>query len=106
MARPIYFTITGVGVQIVPLDVYLTPFQVSIECEVVTAATYGVETTRDNVQDPAVTPLWSNSDVAALNPGAVATQRGVQTTPVTALRVNVTVGGGSLKVRIVESGIR
>ena len=104
--RPIYFTLTNGQSQIVPLDIYLTPFQVSIECEVVTAATYGVETTRDNVQDPTVTPLWSNSDVAALNPGAVATQRGVQTTPVTALRVSMTAGAGSLKVRIVQSGIR
>jgi len=104
--RPIYQVVTSAAPLVIPLDVYLTPMQVSIECEVVGTVTYGVETTRDSVWDPAITPVWSPSDVTALNPGATATQRGTQTSPCTALRITVTAGSGSVKVKVVQFGVR
>jgi hypothetical protein len=105
--RPIYQTLLDATPLVVPLDVYLTPFQVSIECEVVGTATYGVEKTLDSVWDPAnITPVWSPTDITVLNAGATATQRGVQTTPCTALRFIKSAGAGSVKVRVVQSGVR
>ena len=104
--RPIYFTTVNGDAKVVPLDIYIQPpFQVMIECEVVGAATYGVETTRDNIFDPTVTPIWTASDVAALNPGAVATQRGYQTTPCRALRFSQTAGAGGVKCKVIQQGM-
>ena len=103
---PSYFTLTNGQSKIIPVDIYTAPpFQVALEAEVVTAATFGVEVTKDNIFDPTVTPSWSNTDVAGLNPGASATARGTQTTPVRAFRFSMTAGAGSLKCKLWQQGL-
>lgn len=105
--RPIRFNLATNTSQIVPLDQRAAPpFQVEIECEVVTAATYGVEATLDDVQDPTVTPLWFPVDAVGLAAGATTTQRGLQTTPCTALRVSKSAGAGSINVTIFQQGTK
>lgn len=106
--RPVYFgPLVNGDIRIIPMDQRVPPpFQTMIQVTVTGAATYGVEVTNDNLFDPAVTPTWRNSDTAALNPGATATQRGLQTTPVTGVRVSMTAGAGSIAIMVQQMGPR
>ena len=106
--RPIYFgPLVSGDTRIIPMDQRVPPpFQTMIQVTVTGTVTYGVEVTNNNLFDPSVTPAWRNSDTAALNPGATATQRGLQTTPVTGIRITVTAGTGSIVSMVQQMGPR
>lgn len=100
--RPLTIEVNGVGNSPpVPLDVYQTPFNISLFVEVVAGAIDAtVQYTGDNVFDPSVVPQWF--DHAELqNETAAAT--GTIISPVTAVRLanNDT---GTARLRIVQAG--
>lgn len=105
MPRPIVFTITGVGSQIVPLDWHANPATVTVAAVVGTGTpTYEVDATNDNVYDPTVTPNWGNftapiASAAQGNKNAV-----ISNSAFTALRCNVTVSSTTVTFTIVQSG--
>jgi len=102
--RPIVFTITGVGSQIVPLDWYANPPNVEITCVVGTGTpTYEIDATLDNVYDPTVTPNWSVI-TAPLASGAQGNKAVTITTPLRAIRCNVTVSATTVTFTIIQAG--
>lgn len=102
--RPITLSQTGVGNSVpIPCDIYLTPFNVSLGVEVTGTVTYSVQWTFDDVWDPNATITW---DPAAANlTAAVDNQQGSLVSPVTAVRLSVTAGTGTAKLRLVQAGV-
>jgi hypothetical protein len=65
--------------------------------------TYSVEITPDNVYDPAVTATAYPCQIVALT-AATTTQDGLLTLPCVAVRINITGGGGTVKLTAVPGG--
>lgn len=53
-------TMTGAG-SVIPLDIYIAPFQVSVAVTTDGSADFDVQHTFDDVFDPTVTPKWNNA---------------------------------------------
>lgn len=91
---------------VVPLDLYLTPFNVTLQCIVNGVATYSVEWTNDDVFSPTFDPNTANWFAAAANlTGATTNQVGTLQAPVTAVRVRTTAGAGSVSMRVTQAGV-
>lgn len=101
--RPITQSRTGVGTTAaVPMDHYISPFNVGFGVVVSGGVTYTVQHTFDNVFDSAVTPTWFNHPVIAAQ---TTNQDGNYAFPVTAIRLNVTAGAGTATITIVQAGL-
>lgn len=92
---------------VIPLDIYLTPFNVSLQVTVVGAATYTVEFTNDDVfavgYDPdGATANWTPLDGQT---DAIANANSTLISPVTAVRMRQTLGDGSTTLRVVQAGV-
>ena len=105
--RPVRKTQTGVGASTpVPLDNYISPFDVGIGVTVTGTATYTVQFTFDDVQAKGYNPAtgaWFDSPDTAV---AGATTNGASNIafPVTAVRVNVTAGTGTVQLVVIQAG--
>jgi hypothetical protein len=62
--------------------------------------TYSVQHTFDDLYNPAVTPVWFNH--AFVN-GATTSQDGNYAFPISAMRLNVTAGTGSVTINILQT---
>lgn len=107
--RPVTVSTTGIGAALasppVPLDQYLTPFQVTLQCTVNGAATYSVEWTSDDIWAPGWSPLTANWFAAAANlTGAVDAEAGSLVSPVSAVRIRQTAGGGTATMVVRQAG--
>lgn len=97
--RPRTITQTGVGTSApFPVDWRQQNFQVSLMCVVTGTVTYTIEHTLDNIVD-GETPTWFPHSTLA---GISATADGNYAFPITAWRVNVTAGTGSVAVKFVQ----
>ena len=100
--------VNGLGASVAyPTDVNVTPFQLSVAVVSVTGATYKLQYTYDNVQDP----TWPNGtqywfDSALMTGETAATDVSINASPVTAVRLSITSAGSpqSLTGRIVQAG--
>lgn len=89
MARPIRIDYGSTGIKPwIKLNYHITPFSVAFETE---GGTVTVETTLDDVDDPAITPVAT----AATSP---------LTSPVVAIRCNVTLGTTTFK--LLQAGVK
>lgn len=60
--RPVVATQTTTGAgSVIPLDIYIAPFQVSVAVTTDGSADYDVQHTFDDIFDPTVTPSWFTS---------------------------------------------
>lgn len=104
--RPVTVSVTGPGVTPpVPLDQYLTPFEVSLAAINPSGATYTVEWTQDNIWDPNFNPAtanWTNGPANMV--GAVDTEYGTLISPVAAVRLRQTVGAGTTQLIVRQAG--
>ena len=101
--RPITISRTGVGsTAAVPMDYYISPFNVGFGVVVTGSATYTVQHTFDNVFDSTVTPTWFNHPVIAAQ---TTNQDGNYAFPVTAIRLTVTAGAGTATMTLVQAGL-
>lgn len=87
-----------------PLDIRISPFQVTLQANVTGVATFTTEYTNDDVwavgYNPA-TGLWfSVTDMIAATADVDATL----ISPVTAVRMRQTAGAGSVQLRVVQAG--
>jgi len=101
--RPITTTVVGaVNGATIPLDRYATPFQVAIAVGApIGAVSYKLQYTYDDVQNPAVVPLWIDHGLMV---GKTAPFEAVlNAAPVTAVRL-VNAGVGTLTGRIIQAG--
>ncbi len=93
--RPVKVTQSGVGTSaIIPLDYTQAPFNVGIGTVLSSgSATWSVQHTFDDVQDSTVTPVWfNNSGINAVT----ANTDGNYAFPIRAIRLNVTLGTGTV----------
>jgi hypothetical protein len=100
--RPVVVTQTGAGTSAaIPLDVYIAPFQVSIFCHEIAAASYKLQYTYDNIFDSSITPIWIDStDIPALSSGD---KQSNFTVPVSACRL--VVASGTVSITVQQAGI-
>lgn len=105
--RPITRSLTGVGNDVpIPLDIYLTPFNVSIQVTVTGTITYSVQWTQDDVFATGYNPATGNWFAAAANlTAATDNEAGSLVSPVTAVRLITTAGTGTAAMRVVQAGV-
>lgn len=124
--RQIVVTQTGVGsTAAVPLDTYISPFQVSVGLAITGDADCEVQHTYDNVLDASVTPTWyptasAGSSTSNLlqedgflllqeNGSALITGNESYSVyidyPVSAVRLNTAVNGGSITMTVLQAGM-
>jgi hypothetical protein len=89
---------------VVPLDIYLNPFSVSLDAQVTGTANYDIQYTEDNVFATtfnAATAHWTS--MAGLT-GATASGQATLVSPVSAVRILQNTGAGSVSLRITQGG--
>jgi hypothetical protein len=99
-------TVTGVGVSApTPLDHYISPFNVGFGAVVSGTATYNIQHTFDDVFSPTYVPAsgtWFNHPNFT---SATATGDGNYAFPVSAIRINITAGSGSVNLTLIQAGL-
>lgn len=103
MAQPVVLTLTGVGSTRWSMqNIHITPFNVAIGCIVSGTATYTVEYTYDNPENPNATiNVYSHSVLI----NQTASNDGFFAYPVRAIRVSITSGSGTVTTTILQAGI-
>lgn len=90
----------------VPLDLYLTPFNVSLEALVTGTANYDVQFTEDDVFAAGYVPASGHWTSLAGITGATTSQQTTLVSPVTAVRILQNSGNGSVALRILQAGVQ
>lgn len=103
MRKSVIRTLTGVGFSApAMLDPMENPFSVALAGIVTSgSATWKVQYTLDDVQDPAVTVTWFDHDVLVAQVGNAVSNIVV---PVVAVRLAITVGTGSVQLDVLQAG--
>ena len=104
--RPVTVSQTGVGTtRVIPLDHYISPFNVGLGVSITGTVTYTVQHTFDDVfadnYNPA-TGTWFNHPTLAL---LTASSDGNYAFPVRGIRLNVTAGSGTVRLTAIQAGI-
>lgn len=104
--RPITLAITGTGQSVpIPLDGYITPFQVTLQTLVGGTVSYSIEVTNDNVFAAGYNPATGNwSAVTGLSTLTAAGQATL-ISPVAAVRINQASGSGTTTLIVRQAGI-
>jgi archaellum component FlaF (FlaF/FlaG flagellin family) len=101
--RPITQSQTAAGsTTAVPMDHYISPFNVGFGVVVSGTVNYTVQHTFSNIFDTAVTPTWFNHPVIAAQ---TTNQDGNYAFPVTAIRLTVNSGTGTATITLVQAGM-
>lgn len=101
--RPIYISQTAAGsTAAVPMDQYISPFNVGFGVKTTGTVNYTVQHTFDDVFNSAVTPTWFNHPVIAAQ---TTNQDGNYAFPVKAIRLTVNSGAGTAAMTILQAGI-
>ena len=100
---PVTLTQTGTGSsRAYQSDLWPTPFNLGFGCVITSgAATYSVEHTFDNIQDPNIEPTWFAHPTAD---GLEANSDGNYAFPVVAIRLTVSAGSGTVALTLVQAG--
>ena len=100
--RQQYATKTGVGSSnVLPMDLYISPFNVGFGVVVTGTVTYTIQHTFDNPQTVA-SPVWfSHPTIAAKSDN----QDGNYAFPVAAIKVLVTSGNGTATATVIQAGV-
>lgn len=88
-----------------PMDLGVTPTNISLVAVITGAATYSVQYTLDDVFSPTfdqTTAKWN--DVTTMS-GIAVDGQGTIVSPVTGIRLRQTAGAGSVSLRITQAGI-
>lgn len=95
-------TKTGVGSSnVLPMDTYISPFNVGFGVVVTGTVTYSIQHTFDNVQTVASPTWFSHPTIAAKTDN----QDGNYAFPVAAIKVLVTSGSGTATATVIQAGI-
>lgn len=101
--RPITTSRTGAGsTTAIPMDHYISPFNVGFGVVVTGTVNYTIQHTFDDVFNTAVTPTWFNHPVIA---SQTTNQDGNYAFPVTGIRLTVNSGSGTATATIVQAGM-
>lgn len=123
--RQIVVTEIGTGPSdAIPLDTYISPFQVSVGLAMDSGSEVVIEHTFDNVLDSSVTPTWYSTYSTTSDEGFLLQEDGfailqedssylltgdynASTTvmfPVSALRLNTIINGGTVRMTVLQAG--
>lgn len=106
MARPMTLSTSDVSTSnLGVLCHYPVPFDVTVDTIVTGTATYTLQYTTDDVQAAAYTPAGGNWKSHPQMTDATISDTVEFTSPVTAVRLNQTVGTGSVIGRVIQAGI-
>ena len=95
-------TKTGVGSSnVLPMDTYISPFNVGFGVKVTGTVTYSIQHTFDNVQTVASPTWFTHPTIAAKSDN----QDGNYAFPVAAIKVLVTAGAGTATATVIQAGI-
>lgn len=100
-------SVTPQATPVIPLDLYLAPFNVSLRAVVTGTATYTVEYTEDDVFAEGYDPDDASSTWNPLDDmtDATATAYTTLVSPVTAVRMRQTLGDGSVELVVLQAGV-
>jgi archaellum component FlaF (FlaF/FlaG flagellin family) len=99
--RRITETVSGVATSpTLPMDFRAQVFNVGFGCEVTGTVTYSVQHTFDDIYNTAITPVWFNHEYVNAQS---ANMDGNYAFPVSAIRLNVTAGTGSVTINILST---
>lgn len=106
--RPVTLsTVAGVGAQTtspVPLDLYLTPFSVAIQCVVAAPATYKLQYSYDDpFQTGGIVTWFDDTDIPA---GSTTSLESTFNNAISAVRVNQSAGAGTVTMTVRQAGAR
>lgn len=87
-----------------PLDLRLTPFQVTVDCVVTGTVDYDVQYTNDDIWAEGYDPATGNWIPMTDLDGEVADAVGTLISPVRAIRLLQNSGDGSVTARVVQAG--
>lgn len=100
--RRIVTTVTGVANSaVIPVDYRAQVFNVGIQAIVNGTVAYNVQVTLDDIYNPAVTPTWTT--LPAPFTAATASAIGNQAFPVSAFRLNIATGTGSVTLTLLQA---
>lgn len=106
MPQPTSITVTGVDTsEWIPMDYFRTPFNVGLGVTITGTATYTVQHTFQNPNNPpGTTPtrIFNHETLV----GQTANADGNYAFPVAAIRIDVTASTGSVTLDVIQSGIR
>lgn len=103
--RPIYQTVTGVGVSVpIPIDQYLGSTSIAVGCIISATATYSVEHTFDDVFDPDFNPATATWFTTPGFDGVALNEDGTIVSPPAAIRLNVAASTGDVQIVVREAG--
>lgn len=101
-----FTSVTGIGVsKPIPLDNYISPFNVGFGAVVSATATFSIQHTFDDVFSPTYVPAsgtWFNHPNFT---SATATGDGNYAFPVMAVRLNVTASTGTVGLTLIQAGL-
>lgn len=98
--RPVTVSSSGISVSPTVVTNYLQEsFAIGFAAVVTGAATYTIQHTFDDILNPAVTPTWFNHETLV---DQVASQDGNYAFPVRGIRINQTVGAGSVALTVLQ----
>jgi len=101
-----FTSVTGIGVSNpIPLDNYISPFNVGFGAVVSATATFSIQHTFDDVFSPTYVPAsgtWFNHPNFT---SAIATGDGNYAFPVMAVRLNVTASTGTVSLTLIQAGL-
>ena len=105
--RPVVITTPGgaANTAAVPLDQYLTPFQVTVACVVNGTVAYSLQYTYDDVFNVAAGSVtwWTDS---AIPVGTVANAETTYDNPIKAVRLSQASGAGTVTMTVNQAGVR
>ena len=101
--RPVIVSQTGVGTKVVPVDYLQVPPRISAAGIVTGTATFNIEHTYSNVNDPTVTPVWF---APTADSGKSANYDKGFEFPIMGIRLNVTAGTGSVALTVLQGDPR
>lgn len=101
--KPVYVSVTGeTNSNPIPMNTYVTPFNVGFGVKASGAVNYTVQHTFDNIWDSTVTPTWFDHPTIAAKTTA---QDGNYAFPVTAIRLKGNSGNtGTSTLCLIQSG--
>ena len=96
-------TVTNTGTSTpILFDTYISPFNIGFGVVITGSPTYTVQHTFDDVADASVSPTWFNHDDLV---SETTSQDGNYAFPVTAIRINVSVGTGTTTITAIQAGL-
>lgn len=106
MSRPRPLSTSGVSVSgVATMDHYRTPFSVSVNTVVTGTATYTLQFTSDDVYTVGFDPATANWKPHPSMTDLTVSSFVVFTEPVMAIRLNQTVGTGSVNAVVIQAGL-